>query len=391
MSNLPDRRASIATATPVDRGRRMRIGYLSLERPHEGNAAYTHVHEIVAGLRRRGHAVGLYAPKDSSAENSPGLVTRVLIWFSVQARLMFHWRRYDAIYVRGHNMAAPTALLARLTDKPICHECNGPFTDLAITHPAARHFGGLLRTLQRVQYRWANALVAVTPQLETWLRSEGCTAPAAVVPNGANLDRFNPNLPRRRGLPERYAVFFGGFVRWQGIPVMLEAVDDPAWPNDVTLVLAGEGQMRPEVEKAARKSRNVLYLGKLQNSEIGAVVAHAIAGLVPKTYNEGTGLFPVKLFEILACGVPAVVTDYPGQADLIRAEKCGVVVPPYDAQALAQAVADLASDPARAAALGRAGHEMIVRAHSWDERAERTAQILARVVEASHPEAHFFP
>jgi glycosyltransferase involved in cell wall biosynthesis len=102
-------------------------------------------------------------------------------------------------------------------------------------------------------------------------------------------------------------------------------------------------------------------------------------------------LFPVKLFEILACGVPAVVTDYPGQADLIRAEKCGVVVPPYDAQALAQAVADLAGDPARAAALGRTGHEMIVRAHSWDERAERTAQILARAVDASHPEAHFSP
>jgi len=30
-------------------------------------------------------------------------------------------------------------------------------------------------------------------------------------------------------------------------------------------------------------------------------------GLVPKTYNENTGLFPVKLFEILACGVPAVL------------------------------------------------------------------------------------
>jgi glycosyltransferase involved in cell wall biosynthesis len=360
----------------------MRIAYLSLERPHEGNAAYTHVHEIIGGLRRRGHSVELHAPPDSSDEHSPGLATRVWAWLTIQAGLMLHWRHYDAIYVRGHNMAVLTALLARMTGKPICHECNGPFTDLAVTHPAARHFAGPLRSLQRSQYRWADGVAAVTPQLETWLRTEGCTAPIGVIPNGANLDRFNPQLPRRTGLPDRYVVFFGGFTRWQGLPVMLEAVADPAWPKDVALVLAGEGQMRADVEAAAARERRVVYLGKMPHGEIGTVVAHAIAGLVPKTYNEDTGLFPVKLFEILACGVPAIVTDYPGQADMVREGYCGIVVPPYDAKALAQAVADLAHDPARARTLGQNGHATIVSGHSWDERAGRTAALIEQAVEA---------
>ncbi|MGD0023421.1 MAG: glycosyltransferase [Xanthobacteraceae bacterium] len=359
----------------------LRIAYLSIERPHEGNAAYTHVHEIVAGLRRRGHDVDLYAPPDSDEDRSAGLPSRIVTALALQARLMGRWRDYDAIYVRGHYLAAPLALLARLTGKPIYHEVNGPFTDLAVTHPWTRHIEGPLRALQRFQYRWADGLAAVTPQLERWLRSEGCESKIAVIPNGANLDRFNPDLPRRPGLPERYVIFFGGFARWQGIPVMLDAVRDPAWPKGVMLVLAGDGQMRPEVQEAARGSEKIVYLGKLRYSDIGAAVAGAIAGLVAKTRgsdSDDTGLFPVKLFEILACGVPAIVTDYPGQADLVRSADCGVVLPPNDAAALARAVAKLADDPGTAAVMGRRGHEIIVRLHSWDQRAGQTAGLIAQ-------------
>ena len=56
-------------------------------------------------------------------------------------------------------------LLARVTRKPIVHEINGPHLDIAVTYPWIRPFHGLLNWMQRVQYRWADALVAVTPQL----------------------------------------------------------------------------------------------------------------------------------------------------------------------------------------------------------------------------------
>ena len=89
--------------------------------------------------------------------------------------------------------------------------------------------------------------------------------------------------------------------------------------------------MRPEVEQAALKTPRLQYLGRLPYREVGAVVAGAAASLVPKIRDNDrneTGLFPVKLFEIMACGVPAIVSDYPGQADLVRRGRCGLVVPP---------------------------------------------------------------
>ena len=48
---------------------------------------------------------------------------------------------------------------------------------------------------------------------------------------------------------------------------------------------------------------------------------------------------PLKLFETLACGIPAIVSELPGQADLIREGRCGLVIPCNDPTALARAVA----------------------------------------------------
>jgi glycosyltransferase involved in cell wall biosynthesis len=225
----------------------------------------------------------------------------------------------------------------------------------------------------------------VTPQLQQWLSNEGCRGAIEVVPNGANLGLFNPQRARRAGLPERYVVFFGGFARWQRIAVMLDALDCPEWPSGVSLVIVGDGQLKDLVEQTAVKTDNLHYLGRLPYAEVGAIVAGAQAGLVPKTRDDGAdrkGLFPIKLFEILACGIPAIVSDYPGQAHLVRSENCGLVIKPGDPKALAEAVARLANDPAERQAMGAHGHKMIAADHSWERRSQQTAQFIERTIAA---------
>jgi glycosyltransferase involved in cell wall biosynthesis len=366
----------------------VRLAYLTLEAPRQGQASYAHVFEIVEGLRRLGFPVDLYLPRYTDALARPGLLRRFWEHLWLQGRLVARWRRYDLLYVRGHNMAFPAALLGRLTGKPIIHEVNGPHLDITVTYPWTRHVHSLLNWLQRTQYRWARALVPVTPQLQQWLRSEGCANTIEVIPNGANLALFNPARERRAGLPERYMVFFGGFARWQGIPTMIEAVNDPGWPPEVSLVIVGDGQMASEVRDAAARHTRLCYLGRLPYAEVGAVVAGALAGLVPKTREDDsdrTGLFPIKLFEILACGVPAIVSDYPGQADLVRAAQCGLVIAPGDARALAGAVTALARDADARRAMGARGHALIVAEHSWDRRAAQTADLVGRTVRMRSP------
>ena len=277
------KRANKAASRVAEIVNPVRLAYLTLEAPREGQASYTHVFEIIDGLRRRGFNVELYMPSYADRFELPNLVRRLLEHGRLQARLAMEWRGYDAVYVRGHNLAFPVAMLARVTGKPIVHEINGPHLDIAVTYPWIQPVHGLLSWMQRVQYRWADALVAVTPQLQRWLRLEGCTNSIEVIPNGANLAYFNPDLPKRVGLPARYVVFFGGFARWQGIATMLDAVRHPSWPSDVSLVIVGDGQMRPEVERAVLWTPRLQYLGRLPYREVGGVVAGAAAALVPRS------------------------------------------------------------------------------------------------------------
>jgi glycosyltransferase involved in cell wall biosynthesis len=91
---------------------------------------------------------------------------------------------------------------------------------------------------------------------------------------------------------------------------------------------------------------------------------------------------PLKLFEALACGTPAIVTDLRAQADLVREGECGLVVPVGDADALAHAVAALAADPDRRNRLGEAGAQLVAAEHSWPARAADTASILRQAIQA---------
>ena len=361
-----------------------RVLYLTLESPREGQASYAHVNEIVNGLRRVGHEVQLFAPSYAKDWETPGVASRLLEYAKLQLRLCATARRGDVIYVRSHFLAVLVSLYGHLIGARLMQEINGPYEDLFITYPWTQRYSKLLSALQRWQFKVADALITVTPQLKTWAAAQiGIPKRIEVVPNGANTDMFKPGAPcDLPNLPDKYVVFFGGFARWQGIETMVAALDQPEWPADTALVVIGDGQQRDLIQQAAAKHSRLHWLGRQPYAKVAGVVARSIGGLVPKNNQgdrEGTGLFPLKIFETLACGVPAIVTNFPGQADLVRNEQCGLVIPPENPRALAVAVATLAADPDTARAMGARGAAAVLREHSWQCRAEQTAEIIAQL------------
>jgi glycosyltransferase involved in cell wall biosynthesis len=72
---------------------------------------------------------------------------------------------------------------------------------------------------------------------------------------------------------------------------------------------------------------------------------------------------PLKPFEAMAMGRCMVVSDLPALREAIGGGACGETVPPDDAPALAQILAELAGDPGRRLALAAAGREHVVAHH----------------------------
>jgi glycosyltransferase involved in cell wall biosynthesis len=360
---------------------RLRVAYLAVEATRQGHATYAHVHEIVKNLRRLDVDVDLFEPS-SRTDRRRGLAARLFEQLRIQARLFARWDRYDAVYVRAHYTAFPTAALARLTGRPVVQEVNGPFDDLYIAHPWTRALRPVLSWLHTRQLAWADALVTVTPALRGWLGRQIGRADAEVIPNAANLELFSPERRTRRSLPDVFVVFVGALTTWQGIETLLAAFEHQDWPEEVHLVILGDGTLDDIVAAAAARHERLHWLGRVPYDEVGGIVAQALAGVVPKNARgnrQATGLFPLKLFEVVACGVPVIATDFPGQADFIREHECGVVIPPESAPSLAGAVRQLAGSPAMARKMGHVGRAAMNAGHSWTHRAHDTLRVLRRV------------
>lgn len=360
--------------------------YVTAESLAEGAAAHVHVNEIMSGLARRGWRTELMEPDYDKSKGRPGILKRLSAIIGVNWRA---WRRLaevDAIYCRTNPLLLPVTWAALRRGVAVVHECNGPYADIAIVYPWTRPILPLLVWMQRWQFRHAGAVVSVTPQLKAWLEGERGRADVALITNAANTELFNAAATPEPPTHKPYVVFFGALAVWHGARMMLDAVAHEAWPQGVDLVIIGDGADSALVEAAAAADPRILWLGRQPYKRIPALIVGAIAGLVPIVDVQGraqTGLAPLKLFETLAVGLPVIVTNYPGQADFVRDNACGHVVPPGDGAALARAVAAIAAVPAVAREMGERGRLAVVSEHSWDHRAAEVDRLMRSLVRAS--------
>jgi glycosyltransferase involved in cell wall biosynthesis len=86
---------------------------------------------------------------------------------------------------------------------------------------------------------------------------------------------------------------------------------------------------------------------------------------------------PLTLFEAMALGKPIIASRIPGIAEVLESGGAGVLVPPGDAAALANAITSLVADLARREALGRTALEVVQREHNL-------AHVLDRIVAVLH-------
>jgi glycosyltransferase involved in cell wall biosynthesis len=197
-----------------------------------------------------------------------------------------------------------------------------------------------------------------------------------VIPNGIELERYDPVKARGSGWRERLGVpeevtLIGGVGRLtaqKGFDDLIRAfaaIDR----RDVWLVIAGDGPDWEELREMARMfdvSERVLIPGFVED------VPGLLADLdlfVLSSRQEG---HPMVMLEAMAMADPIVATDIPGVGDTITDGVEGRLVPPGDIAALANSIAALLDDPETAARLGRNARKMVEREYTVERMVRRT-------------------
>ena len=111
--------------------------------------------------------------------------------------------------------------------------------------------------------------------------------------------------------------------------------------------------------------------------DVADVLARSHVAVLPTYYGEG---IPKTLLEAAACGRPIVATDVPGCREAVRHGGNGLLVPPRNARALADAILSLVGDPARRAAMGAEGRRRAETEFAAERINKETLQVYERAL-----------
>jgi glycosyltransferase involved in cell wall biosynthesis len=201
----------------------------------------------------------------------------------------------------------------------------------------------------------------------------------ALIPgSGVDIDRLKP-APEPLGAPA--VAFVGRLLDDKGIRTLVEAHRLlRRRGSDVELLIAGTPDPAnpasvDEREAAAwNREPGIQWLGHV--SDIAGLWARACIAVLPSR-REG---LPKSLLEAAACGRPMVATDVPGCREVVRPEETGVLVPPDDPPALAEAIATLAASPDLRARYGAAARRLAVERFSAEAIGRATVELYRKVV-----------
>lgn len=231
---------------------------------------------------------------------------------------------------------------------------------------------------ERAVIAGADLRVAVSEEVAAAVWKIEPHASTVVVPNGVDVDLFG-KLPTRASAraqlgvpPGAFAMCFTGTIRpWHGLDVALRALAH--LPQHYMLVVAGDGEIRGELEALAREmnvAERVRWLGHVSHDRVPAVLAACDVALAPYPPLEHFAFSPLKLYEYLAAGVPVVASDLGQIRHVLSDGRFGGLVTPGDIHALVKAVLDVGNDGATARAAAEAGRDYALAHHGWNRRIE---------------------
>lgn len=238
-----------------------------------------------------------------------------------------------------------------------------------------------------VNSRLVDRVTVVSAETQTFCVSEQRMRADKLVfiANGVAAARFDPRqwppaarLALRQALgvdrEARLLICVGRLDAVKGQATLLRAlVQVAAAQPAVLLLLAGDGPERPRLTALAAElgvADRVRLLGA--RDDVPRLLALGELFVLP-SLQEG---MPNAVLEAMAAGLPVVGTAVGGVPELVVDGETGVLVPPGDATALADALLALLAAPARAAEMGRRGRQRAAQAFSQEAMCRQVEQLL---------------
>jgi phosphatidylinositol alpha-mannosyltransferase len=336
--------------------------------PHLGGVV-EHVHFFAREARRLGHHVDIITSHIKGGAAEPHIIrvgqSQTIYANGSQARLslgvgltrklrkIFSEGKYDVVHVHSPLSPVLPLLAIEAADCPVV----GTFH----TYFDKSRLYGLTRSLLQKKLNRLAAAIAVSHSTTIAL-NRYFEANWTIVPNGIDLELFNPHVPpppgMRRDIPT--ILFLGRFDPRNGLTTLFDAYRKVRGKNrEAQIVVVGDGPLRKHYYRAAAGDPGITFVGAVLGSR-PSYYAHSAIYACPTTKAS----FGITLLESMACETPVVCSDILGFRDVVKHEREALMFPCGDVNALADDLVRLLDDETLRARLGKTGRQN-AEAYGW--------------------------
>ncbi|MGY4708499.1 glycosyltransferase family 4 protein [Mycolicibacterium sp. CBM1] len=363
----------------------MRIGMVCPYSFDVPGGVQSHVLQLAAVMRERGHDVSVLAPASRHVKLPDYVVSggkAVAIPYNGSvARLRFgpathrkvkRWLiegEFDVLHLHEPNAPSLSMLALQAAEGPIVatfHTSTTKSLTLSV-------FQGILRPYhEKIVGR-----IAVSDLARRW-QMEALGSDAVEIPNGVDVASLATAAPLP-GYPRagKAVLFLGRFDEpRKGMAVLLGAL--PRLVErfaDIEVLIVGRGDEQELREKAGELADHLRFLGQVDDAEKAAALQSADVYCAPHTGGESFG---IVLVEAMAAGTPVVASDLDAFRRVLLDGKAGRLVPVEDSEAMARALIEVLDD---AALRDRyvAAADVAVRRYDWSVVADQIMRVYETV------------
>ena len=192
-----------------------------------------------------------------------------------------------------------------------------------------------------------------------------------VLFNGVEVATFAKATPTPTEGPT--VLFVGRHEPRKGLDVLLAAMTD--LPASTRLWIAGDGPDTDRLRARVAGDARIEWLGRISDDEKASRMRAADVFCAPSLRGESFG---VVLLEAMAAATPVVASDLPGYANVARAGRDALLVPPGDVASLSRALRGVLANPSCAADLVESG-EQRAQQFSMENLAERYVELYSSI------------
>ena len=208
-----------------------------------------------------------------------------------------------------------------------------------------------------------------------------------VISNGATIPKAMRKLA---GLPDQYIIYFGALQPWQGVDILLKAMQYLQDKPEIKLVICSSHKARlskPYQKLATRLGieQQVIWRHKLKKQTLYSILGHAKASIVPLTEcnrNLKQGCSPLKIFESMACKVPLIASDIPVVREILEQNRDARLVRPDRPAELARAIRLFIDYPRMGESLAENAFEKLSQNYTWANIDAQLSDFYDKLVES---------